>query len=65
MSWFEASGFASIAKNALKEAQRTIDKALDIHEDSQVVKGRVIAVMIIVKSESLKQQVSIRIGIRE
>lgn len=34
MSWFDATGFASIAKSALKEAQRTIDKALDIREDS-------------------------------
>ncbi|EFA00297.1 TATA element modulatory factor [Tribolium castaneum] len=33
MSWFDASGFASIAKSALREAQRTIDKALDIKED--------------------------------
>ncbi|CAH2002989.1 unnamed protein product [Acanthoscelides obtectus] len=33
MSWFDATGFASIAKSALKEAQRTIDKALDIKED--------------------------------
>ncbi|KAF2902908.1 hypothetical protein ILUMI_03285, partial [Ignelater luminosus] len=33
MSWFDAAGLASIAKSALKEAQRTIDKALDIRED--------------------------------
>lgn len=33
MSWFDASGFASIAKTALREAQKTIDKALDIKED--------------------------------
>nr|CAI5862144.1 unnamed protein product [Callosobruchus analis] len=33
MSWFDAAGFANIAKSALKEAQRTIDKALDIKED--------------------------------
>jgi hypothetical protein len=33
MSWFDASGFASIAKSALREAQRTIDKALDIKDD--------------------------------
>lgn len=33
MSWFDAAGFASIAKSALKEAQRTIDKALDIKDD--------------------------------
>lgn len=33
MSWFDASSFASIAKTALKEAQKTIDKALDIRDD--------------------------------
>lgn len=33
MSWFDAAGLANIAKTALKEAQRTIDKALDIKED--------------------------------
>lgn len=33
MSWFDTSGLANIAKSALKEAQRTIDKALDIKED--------------------------------
>lgn len=33
MSWFDASGFANIAKSALREAQRTIDKALDIKDD--------------------------------
>lgn len=32
MSWFDATGLASIAKSALKEAQKTIDKALDIQE---------------------------------
>lgn len=33
MSWFDASGIASLAKTALKEAQKTIDKALDIQDD--------------------------------
>lgn len=32
MSWFDATGLASIAKSALKEAQKTIDKALDIKD---------------------------------
>lgn len=32
MSWFDAAGLASIAKSALKEAQKTIDKALDIKD---------------------------------
>lgn len=35
MSWFDASNFANLAKNALKEAQKTIDKALDITEDEE------------------------------
>ncbi|KAB0796119.1 hypothetical protein PPYR_10180 [Photinus pyralis] len=34
MSWFDATGFASIAKSALKGAQRHIDKALDIRDDA-------------------------------
>lgn len=33
MSWFDATGFANLAKSALKEAQKTIDKALDIKEE--------------------------------
>lgn len=38
MSWFnqfDASGFASLAKSALKEAQKTIDKALDIKDEGE------------------------------
>lgn len=34
-SWFDPSGIASLAKNALKEAQKTIDKALDIQDDEE------------------------------
>ncbi|XP_065222799.1 TATA element modulatory factor isoform X2 [Planococcus citri] len=33
MSWFDASSFANLAKTALKEAQKTLDKALDITEE--------------------------------
>ncbi|XP_012533075.1 TATA element modulatory factor [Monomorium pharaonis] len=33
MSWFDATGFANLAKSALKGAQKTIDKALDIKEE--------------------------------
>lgn len=33
MSWFDKSGLASFAKTALKEAQKTIDKALDIKDE--------------------------------
>ncbi len=32
MSWLNTANIASLAKNALKEAQKTIDKALDITE---------------------------------
>lgn len=38
MSWFnqfDASGFANLAKTALKEAQKTIDKALDIKDEDE------------------------------
>lgn len=34
MNWFDTSGITSLAKNALKEAQKTIDKALDIQDES-------------------------------
>lgn len=34
MNWFDTSGFTSLAKSALKEAQKTIDKALDIQDES-------------------------------
>lgn len=37
MSWFDAAGFANIAKSALKEAQKTIDRALDITDESNIV----------------------------
>lgn len=37
MSWFDATGIASLAKSALKEAQKTIDKALDITDDDDEV----------------------------
>ena len=33
MSWLNTASFASLAKNALREAQKTIDKALDIKEN--------------------------------
>lgn len=35
MSWFDATGFANLAMTALKEAQKTIDKALDIKDEDQ------------------------------
>ncbi|XP_053679121.1 uncharacterized protein LOC128730114, partial [Anopheles nili] len=35
MSWFDTSGIAILAKNALKEAQKQIDKALDIKDDEE------------------------------
>ena len=33
MSWFDASGFSSFAKTALSQAQKSIDKVLDIEQD--------------------------------
>ncbi|XP_029710527.2 TATA element modulatory factor [Aedes albopictus] len=35
MSWFDTTGIANLAKTALKEAQKQIDKALDIKEDEE------------------------------
>lgn len=35
MSWFDTSSIANIARTALKEAQRTIDKALDINDSDE------------------------------
>ncbi|XP_055602697.1 TATA element modulatory factor [Uranotaenia lowii] len=35
MSWFDTTGIANLAKVALKEAQKQIDKALDIKEDDE------------------------------
>lgn len=32
MSWFDASSFTSYAKSALANAQKSIDKVLDIDE---------------------------------
>lgn len=34
MNWFDTSSLTSLAKTALKEAQKTIDKALDIQDES-------------------------------
>lgn len=39
MSWFDTTGIASLAKNALKEAQKTIDKALDIKDDDTAIES--------------------------
>lgn len=39
MSWFDAAGFANLAKTALKEAQKTIDKALDIKDEESANKS--------------------------
>jgi len=42
-SWFDAKQLTSLAKNALNEAQKTLDKALDIQEDGQQVGQQVSA----------------------
>ena len=33
MSWFDTSGFSSYAKTALSQAQKSIDRVLDIEQD--------------------------------
>ena len=33
MSWFDAKTFSKYAKTALKQAQKNIDKVLDIKDD--------------------------------
>ncbi|XP_076292494.1 TATA element modulatory factor [Lasioglossum baleicum] len=42
MSWFDATGFANLAKSALKEAQKTIDKALDIKEEEEEAEQKLV-----------------------
>ena len=42
MSWFDTSNLANIASKAMKEAQKTLDKALDIEENEQESKGEVL-----------------------
>lgn len=39
MSWFQSTNLATFAKSALKEAQKTIDKALDIKEEEDGAGG--------------------------
>lgn len=36
MSWLNTASIANLAKTALKEAQKTIDKALDITDNDAV-----------------------------
>lgn len=36
MSWLNTANIANLAKSALKEAQKTIDKALDIKDVTTV-----------------------------
>uniref|UniRef100_A0A182IJ86 TMF_TATA_bd domain-containing protein n=1 Tax=Anopheles atroparvus TaxID=41427 RepID=A0A182IJ86_ANOAO len=37
MNWFDTTGIANLAKNALKEAQKQIDKALDIKAEDDTI----------------------------
>lgn len=55
MSWFDATGIASLAKTALKEAQKTIDKALDITEDDESSRSKAEAAL---KSSSSSSELS-------
>lgn len=41
MSWFDTAGIASFAKSALNSAQKTIDKALDIQEETENKKSKI------------------------
>ena len=41
MSWLNTASIANLAKSALKEAQKTIDKALDIRDADGVAKQSV------------------------
>lgn len=41
MSWFDTAGIANFAKSALTTAQKTIDKALDIKEETEIKKDKV------------------------
>lgn len=42
MSWFDTTGIAQLAKTALKEAQKQIDKALDIQDDEMATQTQTI-----------------------
>ena len=44
MSWFDTSQLASIASKAMKEAQKTLDKALDIEGEDQETLGTLLQV---------------------
>ena len=44
MSWFDTSQLASIASKAMKEAQKTLDKALDIEGEDQETQGTLLQV---------------------
>ena len=35
MSWFNSAGFSSLAKSAISQAQKSIDKVLDIKDDAK------------------------------
>lgn len=41
MNWFDTAGFANLAKSAFTSAQKTIDRALDIHEEKDSTKSSV------------------------
>jgi len=45
MSWWDAKGLTSFATQALKTAQKKIDKVLDIREEEEgLEQGRIVAV---------------------
>ena len=57
MSWFDPTGIASLAKNALIEAQKKIDKALDIKEKDDELPGAT-TMSSEVKTTKMKQSMS-------
>jgi len=42
MSWWDAKGLTSFATQALKTAQKQIDKVLDIKEEEELARGSLI-----------------------
>ena len=39
MSWFDTSSFSKYAKTALRQAQKNIDKVLDITDSEEQING--------------------------
>jgi len=46
MSWWDAKGLTSFATQALKTAQKQIDKVLDIKEEEELKQGSLMAISV-------------------